>query len=530
MIALAGVGAEVTELRGRAVVPGFVDAHHHLSNATLYRGAVDLTPRSARSVGDILIALRRAAASLPLGAWVVGIGYDDFALAERRPPTRRELDDACPDHPVMAMHFSFHQCVVNSRALEAAGIGRETRDPPAGRIGRGRRGEPNGQLFETAISRVEPLARAGLLQRDTDGFIARLERYQQELFAVGITRVADPTVTRDFESLYRAAHASGRLRLPVVMMPVSERGYLEHPGDRLDDAPTGEGPDELRVGPLKLFFDGGDNCAVCITVAQGARAGLASAVRMLRTRSLAPLRFGLRAHARLGRDLRIHTGVHYYETDASSVAFASRAVERGWALAIHAMGNEGVEQALSTLAAVRARHRDSPPPRIEHAMLASRESFARASRDGITLVVQPSFVTVPAVTDAPPLDPLVVLGFRSMLDAGARVAASSDAPVTTFAPLDGVRSAVERRTASGEALTPEEAVSVREALAMYTREAARACGCLDTTGTIEPGKRADLVILSDDPCRVPVSSLSDVRVEETVLGGATVFRAGATPG
>jgi hypothetical protein len=307
------------------------------------------------------------------------------------------------------------------------------------------------------------------------------------------------------------------------MMPVSERGYLCRPDDRLDDAPTGEGSDMLRVGPLKLFFDGGDNCAVCLTLAQGASAGFAGVARMLRRRSLAPLRFALRVGARVGRDLRLHSGIRYYGTDAEAVALASRAVERGFSIAVHAMGNEAVAQAVRVLGAVRARHGDAPPPRIEHAMLADRALLTRAAELGLAAVVQPAFVTIPGVAELPPIPQLAVMGFRSMLDAGLRVAGSSDAPVTTFAPLDGVRSAVARRTASGEPLAPDEALSAHEALTMYTRGAAHACGCLDVAGTLEPGKRADLAVLSRDTCAATASDLEGVRVEETILGGETVY-------
>ena len=523
-------GVETTDLAGRCVVPGFVDAHHHLAAAVLYRGAVDCSPAAVRSIEAMQARLRAAAAALPAGAWILGTGWDDWALAEGRAPTRDDLDAACPDHPVLAMHFSFHQGVASSRALALAGIGRETRDPPAGKIERGRGGEPNGRLYETAVSPVETLAAEGFLAHDAAHFADRLARYQDELFAAGITRLADPTVSRDVERVYREAHAAGRLRIPVTMMPVSDQGYLLHPTDRLDDAPTGEGTDTLRVGPLKLFFDGGDNCAMCLTVAQSLRMAVSTAAKMLRMRSLMPLRFAMRTGGRLALDpstgsrrrLHIHSGIRYYPTDEDAARMAGRAVERGWTLAVHAMGNEAVGQAVRTFAAVRARHRDAPPPRIEHAMLADAATLRRAADLGLVVVSQPSFLRIPAVQWLPSIPGLPALPFRAMRDAGVRVAGSSDAPVTGFAPLDGLRDAVERRLPSGELVAPEQALTPLEVLAMYTREAAVACGWGDVAGTLEVGKRADLVVLSGDPAR---ARLEELAVVETIAGGESVYRA-----
>jgi predicted amidohydrolase YtcJ len=520
VLAAAGPGAQVVDLDGRTVVPGFVDAHHHLALAVLYQGTVDCRGTVAPTLVDLLARLRATAATVPPGAWVVGSGYDVWQLAERRHPTREELDAACPHHPVLLMHFSFHECVANSQALELAGIGRSTPDPPAGYIVRGRRGEPTGHLRETALSPVETLARQSLLARDPEAFAARLRTYEDRLFARGITRVADPTVSPGFERLYREIHAAGRMRIPVLMMPICEGGYLVHPWERLDGVPTGEGPEELRVGPLKLFMDGGDNCAVCMSAGQVLSASLQTLARAVAQRSLAPFRAARRGRLRLGRDLRLHSGVMYYRDAAGAREMARRAVERGFGLAIHAMGNEGVGLALEALEEVRARHRDLPPPRIEHAMMVEPSQLQRLADVGASVVVQPGFLGALTEEGLPPLPGLQVLAFRSMRDAGLRLAGSSDSPVLEARPLEEMRQAMTRQTQDGNTLGADEALDAVTVLALYTREAARACGCLDVTGTLEPGKRADLVILSEDP----LETRFETRVVETVLRGETVFR------
>jgi hypothetical protein len=525
VINVVGPEAEVIDLGGRAVVPGFVDAHHHVAWAALYRGTVDCRPGVAGRIDEIRARVRVAAASVPRGGWVLGYGYDDRALEERRAPTRQELDDACPDRPVLLVHVSAHQAVANSRALEAAGIGRASPDPPGGRIERGRRGEPTGRLYETALSLAERLAAAELTARDPNGFLDRLEAYERELFALGITRVADPTVTTDLMRLYRQSRADGRLRMPVVMMPVSDHGYLARPDDvlrRLDGEVTGEGADVLRVGPLKLFFDGGDNCALCVSLAQGMASAFTTVLRMLRARTLAPLRLAARTRGRLGRDRRLHTGIRYYATDESAIRIARGAVERGFALAVHAVGNEAVAQAVRVLGAVRARHPAGWPPRIEHATFTDDALLAAIADHDLTVVSQPSFLRMSSLEQTPPLRGMHVLALRRMLEARIRLAGSSDGPVVTTNPLDGVRDAVYRRTPSGVVVGADEAVEPLDALVMYTRAAAAACGCLDVTGTLAPGKRADLLVLSGDPCSR--AALPGVRVCETILGGVTVFR------
>jgi predicted amidohydrolase YtcJ len=514
MRALAGPHAEAIDLGGKTIVPGFVDAHHHLSLAVLYEGAVDCRPTKVTSVSEIVEALRQASERIPAGEWVVGYGYDHWQLAEGRHPTRADLDAACPDHPATVVHYSFHSVVANSRALELAEIGRDTPDPAAGQIVRGRRGEPNGLLIETALSRVEELARKSIAARDGAGFIARLARYEERLFAVGITGVADPMVTPEVERLFREAKRCGSMRMPFVLMPIDEGGYLVPPTQRLDGPPTGEGNDELRIGPLKLVFDGGDACAMCLTAGQAMQASLMTIGQVIATRSLAPVRAAMRGGGlRLGSDLKMRSGLRFYPDDAAALALVERAVERGFTLAIHAMGNDAVDQAIRVLTAVRSRHRDSPPPRIEHATIVDDQLLARASEAGICLVVQPAFVELFEHGGLPPLPGMRVLAHRSMLSHKLSVAASSDAPVMGFAPLDGIRRAVDRG-----AIAPEEAISAEEALAMYTREAARACGLRDV-GTLSAGMRADFVILSDDPC----TATSGVSVDETVLGGTTVF-------
>jgi predicted amidohydrolase YtcJ len=526
VIAGTGPDPDVIDLAGRAVCPGFIDAHQHFSLAAIERDCVDCSPALAPSIEAIQQRLRNAASTLPDGAWVVGLGYDEFALREQRHPIRDDLDAACPRHPVLLCHYSAHEAVANSRALEAGRIDRHTPDPSAGIIARTHAGEPNGRLIETAFSRLHMIAHTALVERDPDTIYRQLRRYQNDLFAVGITRVCDATVSPCHEQVYQQARDNGHLPMPIVMMAASAEGLLCPPWDRLDAAGprTGDGPEHLRTGPLKLFFDGANRCMFRMTIGQVAAITLRILARAIRSRSTGVLQSTGDLDMRLGRDLRVRTGVQFFTVEDGH-RMIERACELGFAIAIHAIGNSAVDQAIEALGRVRSKHRDVPPPRIEHATFITPEAARRAADFGIAVAAQPGFVDLPVFHVMPTPGAFRVLAHRTLIDAGVRVAGSSDAPVIGFDPLAAMRAAVSRRSRSRAEVHPEEAIRPDEALALYTREAAHALGSLDVTGTLEPGKRADLVVLSEDPT-TSATALFRTRLERTVLAGEAVYSAG----
>jgi predicted amidohydrolase YtcJ len=523
----AGDDARIVELEGRALLPGFIDPHHHLGIAALYAGAVDVSPSATGTVTEVLARLQQAASTLPPGEWVIGTGLDPLHQHDRRAPLRTELDAACPEHPVLLIHHTFHEAFASTRALEAAGIARHTPDPSAGTIVRGARGEPTGHLIETALGPVEALARQALLRRDAEGLAARLEAAQTRLFAMGLVRVSDPTVPPEMEKAFRELHAAGHLRISLDMLPVGN-AYLCPPWDRLelkDGSVTLSGTEELRMGPMKLIFDGGQSCAICGTLGQLLRMSVAALVEAARHRTLDPLRAAAAMPMRIDLSGRFHAGLLYHRDDSTALLLAGAAVDRGFGLAVHALGNEAVAQAARVLEKLRDRHPAQMAPRIEHALVIDDALLATLPRAGLMVVTQPGFLGLVSRRVAPPLPGLQLCPLKSLLQAGVAVAASSDAPVISPDPLLGVRAACQRLSGDGEVIEPGEAIDVMTALSLYTREAARAAGCLDFAGTLSAGKRADLVVLSDDPRRLAagVGRLEELRVMETVLGGETVF-------
>jgi predicted amidohydrolase YtcJ len=530
---LAGAGAETVDLGGVTVLPGFIDAHHHPSLAALYGGLVRLSPPAVTDIASLQAALARAAAELEPGRWLVALDWNEALLAEARPPTRQELDDAAPNHPVLAMHYSFHRAVANSCALELAGIGRDTPEPAGGIISRGRGGLPDGLLIERGISRLETLARASLVARDVEGFFARLAAHHRALAAAGITRVVDAAVPVDLLTLYREAARRGELLVPTVVMPVGAAGYLEPPWDALEGATSGTPlsddsltRDLLVVGPLKLIFDGAPTCAMCLSARQSIGVFFRSWAMAIRRRSLDPIRASMSVRPRFSADGKIRTGIALYPR-ADAAAIVRAASERGFSVATHAIGNEAIDLAVAAYEAAGPALQRPGAPRIEHGTFLDRALVARIAGLGCAVVTQPIFLTLPTFANAPSIPNLRAIPLRWLLDAGVAVAGSSDFPVCGFEPLDGIRAAVTRRaraasrTSTEEIHEPEQRIEIDEALALYTRTAAAVSGCADRCGELGVGKRADLVVL--DRALRGMDTLAAAQVRATLIGGKVVF-------
>jgi predicted amidohydrolase YtcJ len=522
----AAPGAEAVDLAGACLLPGFIDAHHHFSEGALFNAMTNLHWPAVHSVEDILLAVQARASETPPGQWVIGEGYDESRLRKGRRPTLRELDSASPEHPVLLVQYSYHEAIVNSRAHQVVGLPLRRPDPPGGEIGLDRSGEPTGHMVENAMAPFYTRAIGEALARDEAGYMAQLARYQDRLFAAGLTRVYDAAVSPLMEDVLRRAVELGVLRIPVLMMLAGAEGMFMPPRERLGTARTGEGDDLLRRGPLKMFMDGGERAGMALPLRVVAAAGLAATGRMLRDRSLAPLRTSRQMSGRLdSSDWCVRSGILFY-TEAQARELVDQAVAQGLSLAIHAEGNEAIDRALGALPrSPQDRAAGVGPHRIEHFFFPGPDAIGRAAEASLATAVQPTIVEWVG-------DRLLAMGMvgrwlftplRAMLDAGLTVAGSSDAPVVDFDPLVGIRAAVRRRAASGEPVEDGQQVTIGEALEMYTVHGARSGGLEHEVGTLEAGKRADLVVLDADPTTLAPEELDRLAVERTVCGGADVY-------
>lgn len=518
--------AEPVDLAGRCLLPGFIDAHHHFSEGALLTSMTNLHWPAVCSVDEILSAIRARAAQTPAGQWVIGEGYDESRLREGRCPTLRELDEACPEHPVLLIQYSYHEAVVNSRAHEVVDLPLRRPPPAGGEIGFDRHGEPTGHMIENALAPFYTNAVRQALELDEKGFYERLTRYQELLFASGLTRVYDAAVSPLMESMLRRGAESGALRMPVLMMLASGEGMFMPPRERLAGAEVERGVDPVRSGPLKLFMDGGERAAMALPLATVAGAAVAMLGRMLRRRSLGAVR--ARGMVRPRLDLarrRLCSGILFY-TEEQAQELVDAALARGMSLAIHAEGNEAIDRALRVLPGRRSGGAEGVAPhRIEHFFFPDRDAISRAGEAGLAAAVQPTIVewTGDRLLATGMAGRLRFTPLREMLDAGIIVAGSSDAPVVSFDPLVGIRAAVCRRTSAGESLDDGQHVTIREALEMYTVNGARSGGLEDEVGTLEAGKRADMVVVSEDPTSLAARDLDRLTVERTICGGVETY-------
>lgn len=508
-------GAEERDLGGAHLYPGFVDTHHHLCFAATYANFPEARCPPLRTIDALLGVVRTAAEHTPPGRWIVVVGYNDLNLADARKPTRFDLDRAAPEHPVLLVHFTYHEGVLNSAGLRLCELGRGQPDPPGGTVGRGRGGDLDGRVFERAFGHAERVARGALIAADREGWFASANSYQDRVLAAGITHVCDASVPPSMEALYREWMARGELHVGVTMMPLVENMF-EVPRGRLDATPTGWRDARLSVGALKLFADGGIACAMCVSLREAIVRFGAMLGTLVRARSTTPWRLARQQPARLDRRLRLHTGLLYYEPGDLERLVAD-AGARGFSVGIHAGGNEAVAHAL---AALGPRYRGRLPPRIDHFFFLEHTALQRAVDQGIHVVVQPYQLhdTGDLFRETGLPRRLRYQAHRDMLDAGLVLAGSSDAPVFTFDVLAAIEVAARRRTASGGTLHPEQALSVAELLRTYTRGAAQTLGMEGEIGQLRAGARADAVLLSDELERVPPARISEVGVRATFAG------------
>jgi hypothetical protein len=467
--------AELIDLGGHTVVPGFVDAHNHLSIAALEPVWADL--KGVASLAELHDVLHAQADREPEAPWVRGFGWSEAETGLIL--DRHDLDTLGLDRPVIVTHYTLHQCVISSRGLDELGIGRTTPDPPGGEIARGAGGEPTGLLIERAWS--EAHARSMAAYRDRERWSDLIAARARVLLRDGITCVHDAACPPSAERAYRRLAAAGRLPISVLMMPHAEAILSRLDAERLDGPPTGEGDEWLRIGPVKLFADGGQMPAIDVRMG-----GL-------------PLQIGM-LFPGLAEDMR-------------------RVIERGFGVAVHAMGNLGLDAALDAFAAAAGARRDGEHRfRIEHATLAAPSQLSRMKALGAIGVVQPGFVhhMGRAVADVH-LDEHVWMPFRAIADLGIAMAASSDDPCAIHEPLRCAAHGATRRTSSGSICEPDQALPYEEWLRAYTAGAAFAGGQEDERGSLTPGKRADLVVLEGE-----LDAEHPPRVVETWVAGTCV--------
>ncbi|WNV82851.1 amidohydrolase [Umezawaea sp. Da 62-37] len=477
----------VVDLDGAVVLPGFLDAHTHLAWAG--RASVTLDVSACRRVDEIVTLLR---AATPTGGWLEVSGYDHRVLD--RPLTAADLDRVSREHRVYVQDRSGHACVVNSHLL--AELPAHVLAPGAPGVSFDDDGDPTGGLAESAQTAVRTL-RLPYSVEEIAGHVALGAR---QCLEQGVTFAAEAGVGGGLigtSPLEVAAYQRNRLPIRVQLMVSADllHPVVGHADDRITRSVdlglhTGFGGDRLSLGALKVFTDGG---------------------MMARTAALTEPYEGTANSGQLQDDPE-HMRAAILDGHAA-----------GWQLAVHAIGDRAVDFALESLEeAQRLRPRSDARHRVEHCGLVRPDQLDRIAALGVIPVVQPTFLWASgddyATIMGPHRTPWMYRG-KAFLDRGITIAGSSDRPVTEGAPLRAIQFMVERRSSGGAPVGLDEAITVDQALAAYTRDAAYACRVEDKLGTMAAGKLADFTILADDPHTVEVARINAIPVLATVVDG-----------
>jgi predicted amidohydrolase YtcJ len=490
-----GPDTTVVHLAGRTLIPGFLDPHNHFSLTTFDPVSVDCRTPSHQSLTSLLEAIATAAADAPRGRWIRGWGFRAFLVRENRPLTRWELDEVAPDNPVCVMDGSVHACYANSAALTLAGLDRQTPDPAHGQYLREANGELNGTLWERGMNAIHALSLRAYLDYYEDSVADLVQANCMRHLSYGITSVGDALVTPEVAQMYRLTDAQHKLPMVLHQMLGGTQFFSPPQAAAQGTIETGHVSDRLRGNTVKIFMD-----------------------------PAFPRYALIRYHPCNHEE---HLGECYYTQDEVDTLVLS-AHRRGMQVAIHCLGNGAVEQALTAFErAQRASPRAEPRFRIEHFTLTTPAQLRRAHSLGVIAVVQPPFVHTRGEAYTGTAQDMGgevrALAFQSMLAAGVTVAASSDSPCAPVEPLLGLYAMVTRRhRTDGALIGPEEAVTPLDGLQMYTSNAAYAMGRDHEVGTLEPGKRADMVVLSHDPTTVDPDFIRHIAIDGTYVEGHLV--------
>lgn len=491
ILKLKDENSEVVNLDGRSLLPGIIDSHLHITMYGTNEVSVSCKDESVTSIDDLLRKLKERAADTPAGEWIRAWGYHDQKIEDKRFPTKEELDSVSTDHPIIVVRACGHISAVNSYALNRGAIDKNTPNPEGGIIDRNKDGELTGLLYENAHMQMFQVAEFSRQEIETAHAVA------SEHFAkAGITSIHDA-------SGYGTSNIRA-LQQDTLKGVIKQRVYAM--GGALSESEnvvkallasgfvTGLGNDRFKVGPVKVFLDGSSSGPTIWT-------------REPYTSDSS------------------NYGVHYFEQEQLEELFIP-AHEQGWQITAHAQGDAAIDMLLTCIEkANRKFPREDARHRIEHAGVAAPDLIARMKKAGVIPTPNPAFLyeygdgyCESYGERAEQMYPLA-----SYLEAGVPAAVASDCPVTDFNPMRGIHSALTRRSQTGRVIGEKESVSLLDAIRMYTINGAYASFNEKETGSIEPGKLADLIVLDQSIIQSNIEDIPTIQVEFTMINGEVVY-------
>jgi predicted amidohydrolase YtcJ len=488
----AGPKTEVVDLAGKLVVPGFNDAHVHFYTGGAHLANVQL--RDAKSEAEFRERIRKFAAGLPKGRWIEGGDWDHENWTPARLPTRQLIDEAAGDHPVFVNRLDGHMSLANSVALKLAGITRNTPDPPGGAIVRDANGEPTGVLKDAAMDAVDRV----IPEPSEDEIATAIRAAMRYAAENGVTSVQDMSASPEIFRVYQKLLKTGELTVRISgHQPLASWKRLADIG-LLD----GFGGPNLHIGGLKGFADG----------------SLGSTTALFFDPYLdAPNTSGL-ANDEMIPESKMYQ--HILDADHA-----------GLQVAVHAIGDKANHNILNLFeeAGNKNGSRDRRF-RIEHAQHLRTDDIARFAKLHVVASMQPYHAIDDGRWAEKRIGPARAKGtyaFRTLLDSGAVLAFGSDWHVAPMEPIMGIYAAATRRTLDGKhpnGWVPEQKITVAEAIRAYTWGSAYASFEDNIKGAIEPGKLADMAVLSSDILTIDPATIDKVKVAITVFDGKAIYR------
>lgn len=480
------------DLGGRTVIPGFVDAHMHPVMLADFSRQIACLPPKVNSIQELIQEIARVRSEKPEGGWIKGWGYDEGKFAEHRSPNRYDLDKGSSDFPVFLTRSCEHIRCVNSKALELAGITRDTPDPQGGEIERDEHGEPTGVLKENARDLVLPF----MPPETKESTVASLIDLGDLLTSQGIVAVTD----------MGNLHEGGNYEFyeEAVKRGFRQRVSLYYMWDYFMDDPLFDITPELmdrnrqiRIAGLKLIGDGSIS---------GKTAWLSEPY--------------------LGTE-ECGFPVYSDESMERALEFCKRT---GCQLSVHAMGGRAIDRVIDRVYPEKDWTDGKVPClRVEHLTEPSDRAVARAAERGFGFASQPIFEYCEIETYKNNMEPerlRHIYPHRTMLDRGVKLCLSTDAPATSWAvpsdPFSNLKSAVTRYACDGTDIGQDERLDIETAMILYTKESAEVSGFAGL-GVLKPGYAADFAVLSDDLFTVDPMKIDEVCVEETYIGGERVY-------
>lgn len=479
--------AEIQDLGGAFVLPGFTDAHIHLLEYGLSLQRMDCETGTRAECID---RVRRRVEQAKSGEWVLGHGWNHNIWEEGK-GDKKHLDIFSPDNPIYLTHKSLHSGWANSAALKAAGIDKNTKDPKDGLIERKENGEPTGIVYESAMRLVE----AAIPTPNANQRRSALENAQEKLISLGITAIHDFDIWECYETL-QEMEQNGVLKIRVIKT-------IPYP--KLDDAiemklRSGAGSDLLRIGWLKLFADGalGPQTAAMLEPYEGS-----DSLGML------------------------------FLTSTKLADIGRKAMGTGISMAIHAIGDRANREVIDGFTHLKNEgyfEMVAIKPRIEHVQIITPEDIQRLAVLGIWASMQP----IHAVSDRDMADKYWkerckhAYAWKSVLDAGGNLIFGSDAPVESPNPMWGLSAAVARTSTGNqqprESWVPEQRVSLEEALNAYIPTPHKAAGSGGKAGRLIRGNTADLVVFKENLFTLSHDALANTHPDACMIRGEWAFR------